>query len=174
MRLDMRAQHIFPRLLILVSILLVTLAPVGVVSAAPPVIENGTWESDGPLYIQPCPGFVLWDHEVGTYHLTSYFDNQGNLTAAKVHFQATDNFYNPDNPGVVLSGLFNVTAEVDLQTGDLINMSGLDVHITIPGYGRVAFLTGHWLRYPDIQLGGLDSFQNPKDMAVFCSMLAGQ
>jgi hypothetical protein len=169
----MRAIHFFPRLLIFISILLIALVPVRVAHAAPPLIENGTFETNEPLYLQPCPSFVLWDHEVGTYRQTTYFDGQGNLTEIKLHFQATDNFYNPNNPGVVLSGLFTANAQVDLQTGAFINTSGIDAHLTIPGYGTVAFLTGHWLRYPDIHLGGLDTFQNPDDMAVFCSILAG-
>ncbi len=117
---------------------------------------------------------MVWDYETGTYRQTSYFDNQGNLTEIKFFFAGVDNLYNPKNPGVVLSGNFNVTGQVDLQTGEFINGSGIDAHITVPGYGRVVFLTGHWVRYPTIHLGGIDSFQNPEDMAVFCSFMAGQ
>jgi hypothetical protein len=169
----MHAQHFFPRLLILVSILLVALAPVGVVSAAPPVVEYVAYDFNYPLEEQPCPGNQVWDHEVFTFRMTTYSENDGTVKNIKIHItDGTDNFYNPEKPSFILSGDFGGNAEVDLQTGNWINVSGITAHITLPGYGRVVMFTGHWLLYPTIHLGGLYSFDNPKDMAKFCSLLA--
>ena len=82
-------------------------------------------------------------------------------------------FYNPDNPGVVLSGKFSATAEVDLQTGEFVNGRGLPVHITIPGYGTALVRAGFWSHYPHGHLAGKDSFEDPEDLAAFCSYLSG-
>ena len=85
----------------------------------------------------------------------------------------TDTYHNPENPGVELSGHFSATTEVDLQTGEYINASGIPVHITVPGYGTVLVRAGLSSRYPNSHFAGKDSFDDPKDIAAFCSLLAG-
>jgi hypothetical protein len=84
-----------------------------------------------------------------------------------------DNFYNPQNPGFVLSGSFVLVGNLNLQTGDFI-AHGVPVHITVPGHGAVYLRAGYWASYPNGHLAGIDSFENPADLAVFCSILAGQ
>jgi hypothetical protein len=155
----------------LVLALLVT-APV---FADPPVISTGPWELDyeQPPDYQVCPGINLWDHEVLTWRQTVYLDKAGNVTSIKIHFLGTDTFHNPANPGVELSGSFSATAEVDLQTGEYINMRGLPVKITIPGHGAALVRAGFWSRYPNAHEAGKDSFNDVGDLAAFCSYLAG-
>ena len=87
--------------------------------------------------------------------------------------QGEDNFYNPRNPDVVLSGKFTVTIEIDPLTG-VIQARGVPVHITVPGYGAVMLRAGLWTSYyPDMHFAGKNSFTDPKDVAAFCSLLAG-
>jgi len=169
----MRAFRFTSRLIILVAIILVALAPVSVASATPPVIENGIFDDDYKIEFQPCPGIEVWDHEVLTYRQTAYFDDQGNVTRVKIHFIGTDTFHTPQNPGVELSGHFTATTEIDLQTGEFIHASGVPIKITVPGYGAVLVREGFWKRYPNDHQGGKDSFADPDDLAVFCSLLAG-
>jgi hypothetical protein len=166
-----RTGHVKPALLLALALALLLAVPV---SADGPVVYTGTWEDDYiPEAYQVCPGMELRDHEVLTYRETHYFDNEGNLTSIKIHFLGTDNWYNPQNPGVELSGSFSATTEVDLQTGEYINAHGLPVHITIPGYGTALVRAGFWSRYPNSHLAGKDSFEDPDDIAAFCSYLAG-
>ncbi len=172
----MNAQRLFLRLCILVSIILVALVPVGKASAASaPVVEDVYLEMDYMLEEQPCPGIEVWDHEVVPWRQTTFFNSDGSIKTVKIHItEGVDNFYNPKNPGLILRGHFGGNAEVDLQTGNWINVSGITAHLTVPGYGRVFMYTGHWLVYPTFHLGGLYSIDDPKDMAKFCSLLAGQ
>jgi hypothetical protein len=142
--------------------------------AAPPVIETGSFDDDYmPPDYQVCPGIEVWDHEVLTFRQTTYFDKEGNVESIKIHFVGTDTYHNPANPGVELSGHFSATTEVDLQTGEFINLSGIPVHITVPGHGTVLVRAGLWSRYPNSHFAGKDSFEDPEDIAVFCSLLAG-
>jgi hypothetical protein len=145
------------------------------VSAAPPVIVTGTFEVDYPVELDPwpCPGIEIWDHEVGTYRLTSYFDNEGNLLRIQAHYLGVDNFYNPANPDIVLSGHFSGTGEIDPNTEELMLIRGAPYHITVPGYGTVLVRAGRWLQYPNGQVAGKNSLLDPKDVAQFCSLLAG-
>lgn len=161
-----------PLTLFLVMILLFALAPAGRASAAEPVIEFVSIDIDYMLEEQPCPGIQVWNHEVITWRVTTFFDNYGSTKRVRLHItEGIDTFYNPDNPGVSLSGNFGGNGYIDLQTGDTINVSGIIAHITVPGYGRVFMYTGHWLLYPTIHLGGLYSLYDPEDMAEFCALL---
>lgn len=142
-------------------------------AAAPPVISSGTFENDYLAFDpSPCPGFDVWNHEVGTYHEIDYYDNQGNLVRVRIHFKGSDYFYNPANPDKVLSGAFSGVTEVDLNTGEFVLSSGLTIHITEPGYGTVMQRVGRWTRYPDAQLGGKNSLLVPSDVEQFCALLA--
>ncbi len=142
-------------------------------SNAAPLVEYYTWDMDYMLETQPCPGFEVWDHEILTIRITTFFDNDGNVKVIKTHVtDGVDNFYNPERPDFLLSGRFGGNAEIDLQTGNWVNVSGVTANVTVPGYGRVFKFTGHWLVYPTIHLGGLYSLEDPDDMAEFCSLLA--
>lgn len=163
-----------PRLVLPLAIVLVLLLVVPA-SAEPPVIVTGEAVEDFPPYVpSPCPGFEVWDREVYTFRQTSFFDNDGNLLRIETHYIGTDNFYNPANPGVELSGHFSGTLEYDARTGEM-TARGLAVNITVPGYGVVLMRSGLWASFPnpDIHVAGKDSLEDPKDMEQFCSLLAG-
>ena len=164
--------QILPRVLTLVLLVLLALTPTGAASAAAPVVVTDSVDVDEPTAFQPCPGIEVRDHEVFTVRVTYYFDNDGNMLRFKYHAIGTDNFYNQQNPGVVLSGSFTHNGEIDLRTGES-KSTGIPIHITVPGYGTVLVLAGHWSVFPDDHLAGKDSFEDPEDIAVFCSLLAG-
>ncbi len=140
-------------------------------AAAAPVIENGTFDNLGGD--SALCGFMVLNHEVGTYQTRSYFDNQGNLQRIEMHVNGTDNFYNPDNPSVVLSGKFAGNFGFVDWSGELLSTQGVPYHITAPGYGTVLVRAGLWLDYyPSGQVVGKNSEIDPKDMQQFCSILA--
>jgi len=162
------------KLAVLFLVLLLVLLAAVPVYAAPPVVETGAMYMDYVAFDPSlCPGVEIRDHEVLTFRQTTYFDKKGNVASIKIHFVGTDTYYNPANPGVELSGHFSATTEVDLQTGEFIHASGIPVHITVPGYGTVLVRAGLWSRYPNSHFAGKDSFDDPKDIAAFCSLLAG-
>ena len=144
-------------------------------SAAPPLIETGEYDYHhmSPAF-QVCPGIEVWDHEVGIYRQTTYFDKAGNVTGIKIHFSGMDHFYNPENPDVALSGRYSGSVDIDLETGEYIHGRGLPVHIVVPGYGTVLVRAGLWARYPDVHLAGVDSTEDPEGVAAFCALLAGE
>ena len=142
------------------------------VSAAAPIIETGGFDINYSAFDpQPCPGVDIWDHEVATYRMMSYFDEQGNLLRTQTHYQGTDNLYNPLKPSVVLSGDFNGTMRFDTTTG-LFSGTGIPFHIVVPGYGTVMVRAGRWLEYPNVHVAGKDSEFDPKDLQQLCSLLA--
>ena len=155
--------------LVFVLVLLVALP----VTAAPPVFE--TW----PLYDEShlsfdrslC-GFEVWDHEVATFQVKYFSDNQGNVQRIQMHVDGIDNFYNPANPNVVLSGKFVGTLVFDADW-NVVSAQGVPYHITAPGYGTVMVRAGKWVVYPDSQIAGKNSLLDPKDVQQFCSILAG-
>lgn len=143
------------------------------VSAAAPIVETGTYEQDYmPFGPSLCPGIEVWDHEVGTYRMAAFYDNKGNLLEVRTKYSGTDNFYNPANPGVVLSGDYAGTIVYDARTGRTYGY-GLAAHITMPGYGTVLLRAGNWSAFHDEQRAGKDSFDSAEDMEQFCSYLAG-
>jgi hypothetical protein len=157
-----------------VMLILLVFMPVGTVFADPPVTYSGPWEDD---YISDnfhCPGIDVWDHEALTWRETDFYDKQGNVVKVQIFYIGTDTFYNPLNPGVELSGHFTATAEIDLLTGETINARGVPLKITIPGHGTALVRAGFWSHYPFVHDAGKDSFQDPGDMAAFCSYLTGQ
>jgi hypothetical protein len=153
------------------ALMLALLAAVPV-SAGEPVIETGTYDNLWmPFDPSLCPGFVVWDHEVGTYRTTYYYDNEGNPLRVDTHYKGIDHLYNETNPDVVLSGKYSGTILYDVRTGEL-DASGLPLHITIPGHGTVLVRAGRWTPWPDVH-AGKDSLGDPQDVEQFCSYLAG-
>lgn len=110
------------------------------------------------------------DNEVGTWHETSFYDNQGNLVRFRGHYSGTDNLYNPENPDVVLSGPFSVHVESDPRTGEE-SIFGVAFNITVPGYGAVFHESGR--TFPSGRTVGKHTTFNPEALAEFCAMLAG-
>ena len=135
------------------------------VAAAAPVIENGGFDMINTEAVDPSTcGFVVLDHEVATYQIRTYFDNRGNPQRIEFHVNGTDNFYNPDNPGVVISGKFAGTLVYD-GNGNMVSGHGVPYHITAPGYGTVLVRAGRWLDfYPGGQVAGKNSLLDPKDI----------
>jgi hypothetical protein len=159
-----------PSFALLLATALVLLLAVPV-SATPPVVQTGSGDIDYVAFdSEPCPGIVIRDHEVYTYTITSFFDNQGNLVRTQIHAIGTDNLYNPLNPDVVLSGHFVHNFLIDERTGEQTDF-GVPYHITVPGYGTVLVEAGRW--FPDGRSVGKHSFGDPKDLEQFCSLLAG-
>ena len=158
-------------LMLVFVMMFVTVTPA---SAGSPVVELIEVDDDVVAYDNTlCPGIVIRKHEVYTLRLTNYFDKQGNLKLIKGYADGFDNYYNPANPDVVLSGHFVVNFEIDLQTGEIRPATGIPFHITAPGYGTVLVLAGRWVVYPDEHVAGKDSLIDPKDVAQFCSIMAG-
>lgn len=163
-------RHVKSALLLALLFALLLAVPV---SAGGPEIYDGVSDEDYLLFVDLCPGIEVWDHEVIAFRQWFYLDEEGNIKRIKIHFNGTDNFYSPQNPGVVLSGSFSGNTEVDLETWDYINVHGVPVRITIPGYGTALVRAGFWPRYPDDHKAGKDSFEDPDDIAAFCAYLAG-
>lgn len=140
-------------------------------SAAPPVVETGGMDMDYVAFDpSPCPGIEIRDHEVLTYRMTFFSDNQGNPVRTQIHIEGTDKFYNPANPDVVLSGHFVANFDINELTGEQ-SEHGVPYHITVPGYGTVLLRAGLWDF--DGHTAGKDSLLDPQDMEQFCSLLAG-
>jgi hypothetical protein len=142
------------------------------VSAAPPVVEAWSEVVDHPVPEVVCPGIEVWNNEEIDWRLMGWYDSEGDLVMMEGRISGTDNFYNPANPHVVLSGKFSINYHYDVRTGkDYV--TGIPWHITVPGYGAVLIRSGRWFKYPEFHLAGKDSFANPTDLAQFCSCLAG-
>ncbi len=154
-----------------IAVSLIMFMAVSPVAAVAPVVENGAFTIDYKIEQQPCPGIEVWDDEFVTYTLKTFFDNKGNPIRVQIHATGTDNFYNPMNPGVVLSGHFVHNFWQDLRTGELIE-NGVPVHITVPGYGTVLVEAGRW--FADGRIVGKHSFSDASDMTQFCALLTAQ
>jgi len=142
------------------------------VSAAPPVVENGGADIDYEVTDSVCPGIIVNNHEVFTYRQITWYDNLDNPVKIETHFSGTDNFYNPANPGVVLSGHFTGNYRYNVVTGEEAT-TGVPWHITVPGYGTVRVRAGRWSGAEGLHLAGKDSFVSAIDTEQFCSCLAG-
>jgi hypothetical protein len=137
-------------------------------AAVAPVVEDGVFAENRKIDQQPCPGIEVWDDEVATYTLTTFFDNKGNPVRMQIHATGIDKFYNPMNPAVVLSGHFVHNFWLDFRTGALTE-TGVPLHITVPGYGTVLVEAGRW--FADGRVVGKHSFSDASDMTQFCALL---
>ena len=153
-------------LLALVSVLLVAVP----VSADRPIVVTVPHDIDYAVEPQLCPGIEVRNHEVYTERVTYSLDNEGNLLRLVVHVEGTDNFYNPANPDVVLSGYFVANFAINELTGEQSEY-GVPYHITVPGYGTVLVTAGRW--FPGGRMVGKNSYLDSKDMAQFCALMAG-
>jgi hypothetical protein len=157
-------------------VLFITAVLVVPVSADPPVVSHVAAHENWLVSASLCPGIEVWDDEVYAYSWTEWYDRGGNLLTVEAHSKGTDNFYNPDNPGVVLTGDFNLVYRWNSSMGllwDTGYSTGVPYHITIPGYGTVLLRSGRWSGLEIVHLAGKDSFLNSTDLEQFCSCLVG-
>ena len=73
------------------------------VSAGAPIVEVGGEDID---YAEPdgfCPGIEVRDHEVYSWIIRTWLDDDGNVVRSEAHYEGVDNLYNPAKPGVVLT-----------------------------------------------------------------------
>jgi len=166
--MNMKPSRIF--MLALILALLVALP----VSAAGPIFITGGDDIDYPEPEGFCPGFEVRNHEIYTFRIKTWLDEEGNVLRSEAHYEGVDNLYNPANPGIVLSGHFVGSGHYDARTGkDYV--TGVPYHITVPGYGTVLVRSGRWISplYPYGHIAGKDSFVSKGDMEQLCSYLAG-
>jgi len=142
------------------------------VSAAPPVIETGSFTDDFLMEDPaPCPGIEIWDRQEGVYQDTYFFDNQGNLLRIHNHWLGSDTLYNPANPGVEFSGQFSFNHWYDALTGQ-DTYSGNAWNLTAPGYGGILKDVGHFDTATG-QFVGRHDFSDPEALARFCAIMVG-
>jgi hypothetical protein len=104
------------KIAVLLALALMLLAAVPVSAGAPEVI-TGTDDID---YAEPegfCPGFEVRNHEIYSYRIKTWFDDEGNVLRSEAYYEGVDNLYNPGNPGVVVSGHFVASGHYDARTG---------------------------------------------------------
>lgn len=161
----MKWTAVLPLALVLALVLVVP------VTAAPPVVYTGEWDENYEITDPaPCSDFDVWDHTVGVYRDTYYYDGQGNLLRIHSHWSGTDTVYNPDN-GIEFSGRFSVNWWYDALTGEE-TYSGQAWNITAPGYGAILKENGHNDTATG-QLVGQHDFSDPEALARFCAIMAG-
>jgi hypothetical protein len=160
------------RILAISLALIISLLVAIPVVAAPPVVYTGGDDVDYEVTDSVCPGIVVRNHEVFTYRMMVWYDNNGNTLKIESHFSGIDTFYNPANPDVVLSGNFTGVYHYDARTGKEFT-TGVPWHITAPGYGTIRLRAGRWSGLEVVHLSGKDSFLSPTDSAQFCSCLSG-
>jgi hypothetical protein len=156
---------------VLFLVLLFTLAAAVPAYAAKPVVQTGTldevWELEGI-----CPGIEVWDHEVGSYRATAFYDKQGNYLGYELHWSGVDNLYDPERPEFMLSGHYSMHENYDALT-DQHAYFGIAFNITVPGYGTVLHESGR--TFPSGRTVGKHSTLDLKgdDIQQLCSLLGG-
>jgi hypothetical protein len=129
-------------------VLVITLVAVAPAYAAPPVTETFEYVDVYPFF--NCNefdrGFWIFNNEVGTIKLKSFYDKDGNLMKEAGHVSGIDHFYAEGYPDNVIVGNFvaNWTTWVDPETGEwaLEHNAGNAYLITLPGYGNVFHIAG--------------------------------
>jgi len=161
------------KLSVLLLIVLLALVAAVPASAAPPVIESGDFDV---IYLNEdvsgvC-GFDIYDHAVGSWQFTTFYDNDGNPTGIKSHETGIDQLYRPETPDVILIGHYTANYFEDLVTGSW-SAPGTYWSITVPGYGTVLKEAG-LLRFPHPgRLVGIHTSLDPAKVALLCSLLSG-
>jgi hypothetical protein len=159
------------RITLLLVVALVLLAAVPV-SAAPPLIEDWTYEADGVWGWAPCD-FTVYEHEVLRARTTTFYDNAGNPVEMVMRLNGGSTFRTDVNPGVELTtDRASATMRFDLVNGTM-KVTGLTAHLTIPGYGAVLLRSGLWSDYPFGHDAGKDTLMSEEDSQAFCAYLAG-
>ena len=91
-----------------------------------------------------CGDFLIWDHAVGGFTETTFFDKDGNPVRVTLHVRGLDHLYNTTNPAKAIEGNFSWNSQLDLQSGEEMR-TGPVWHITAPKYGSLYFETGRWV-----------------------------
>lgn len=157
---------------LLLIVLLVSMVAVPAYAAAP-VIESGDFDVTY-LFVDASDacGFDVWNHVVGSWQLTTYYDSDGNPTGIKSHERGIDQLYRLETPDVKLIGNYTANYFEDWVTGSW-SAPGTYWSITVPGYGTVLKEAG-LVRFPHPgRLVGIHTSLDPEKMALFCSLLAG-
>jgi hypothetical protein len=161
------------KLSVLLLIVLLALVAAVPASAAPPVIETGDY--DVTYLFEEATAvceFDIWVHAVGSWQLTTFYDNDGNPTGIKSHDRGIDELYRPETPDVKLIGNYTANYFEDWVTGSW-SAPGTYWSITVPGYGTVLKEAGLWKVPHPGRLVGIHTSYDPAKMALFCSLLSG-
>jgi hypothetical protein len=138
------------RVIILCSVLLLVLA-----TAAPAAAGKyrEAWEDDfdDTWYVLTCPqGFDIYDRSIGHESFEGWFDKDGHPSIGLYQSKGTDNVFNEERPGHVLSGHFGYSSHIDnvvILSPTLLtwseSVSGILWNIQVPGAGRVYHLAGN-------------------------------
>jgi hypothetical protein len=138
------------RVIILCSVLLLVLA-----TAAPAAATKFTrfyeYDYDDTWYVLTCPqGFDIYDRGIGHESFQGWYDRDGDPSIGLYQNKGTDNLFNDDRPGHVLSGHYAYSSHIDnvvILSPTLMtwseSVSGVWWNIQVPGAGRVFHEAGN-------------------------------
>jgi len=140
------------KLLFVILIVMIVILPMGTVLAIPPAHSVDEFFLEGEV-IADCGDFnILAD---SNYKITStdYYDKDGNLTVIREHWSITNgHLYNSAHPEISLpEGPDIIMFTIDPETG-ISAVSGLGLHLNVPGYGIVALDAGRAILNPDFSV----------------------
>ena len=159
---------------ILIMVVVLSFCAVGVAMADPPVTTTNEFELQDE-WIGECDDFTILaagDHKI-TERL--YYDQGGELTKMQYHYSISNGIvYNSEDPSRYLpEGPDHIRYTVDPESGNL-TVSGLALHVTVPGYGRIALNAGRFVLDPDWTIlwgAGQDDFY-AGELDTLCAYLA--
>jgi hypothetical protein len=126
-------------IVLLVALLLVFTAAVPVSANAP---VSTSQDVDFTFDFVDCgEGHVIFDHVVATEQWTVFHNQEDNTIKITIHGQGTDNLYSLAAQDKVASGKFVFHYALDMVTGEA-TATGINVNITLPGYGAVYLESG--------------------------------
>ena len=136
--------------MILCTVLLLVLATAAP-AAAGKYRESWEGDVDDTWYVFTCPqGFEIWDQIIGHESFEGWYDKDGNPSIGLYQFKGTDNVFNADRPGYVLSGRSGFSShihDVVIISPTLMtwseSVSGIFWNIQVPGAGRVFHEAGN-------------------------------
>lgn len=112
---------------------------------AMPVSANAPTRSDGlvdeVIVLGDCGDFLILDHGVWEYTVTTYTDAQGVPIREAVKGRGSDEVYSSIRPDRIVSGHIIFNAQFDL-TADGLASSGQFWHIIAPGQGNLFIQVG--------------------------------
>lgn len=136
------------------------------VSAAAPTRYDGVYED--VFVLADCGDFLIYDHEIGNYTVTTYTNQQGVPIRESLVFTGVDRVYASTQPDHVLVNNFAVLNQYDLVTGEWKN-SGVSWHVRAPHVGNLFLITGHMVVENDevVFRAGVETADN--DIDAFCA-----
>jgi hypothetical protein len=138
------------RVIILCTVLLLVLAA-AVPAAAGKYRESWENDFDDTWYVFTCPqGFDIYDRSIGHESFEGWYDKDGHPSIGLYQAKGTDNVFNKDRPGHVLSGHYGFSSHIDnvVVVSDTLmtwseSVSGIFWNIQVPGAGRVFHEAGN-------------------------------